>query len=64
MRTYLTHEGTREEILAELDARGLRRVASGNEEKAADIADAWREIRDGATWVEAGGAVYRVVETP
>lgn len=62
MRTYLTHEGTRDEILAELDARGLRRVASGKEEKAADIAEAWREIRDGATWVEAGGAVYRVVE--
>lgn len=64
MRTYLTHEGTREEILAELDARGLRRVASEKEDKASDIAEAWREVREGATWVEAGGAVYRVVEAP
>lgn len=62
MRTYLTHEGTKDEILAELDARGLRSTATGKEGKADNIADAWREVRDGATWVEAGGAVYRVVE--
>ena len=62
MRTYLTYEGTKDEILAELDARGRRRVESEKPEKATDIAEAWREVRDGATWVEAAGAVYRVVE--
>jgi hypothetical protein len=63
MRTYLIHEGTRDEILAELDARGLRSTATaGKEEKADELAEAWREVRDGATWVEAGGATYRVVE--
>lgn len=62
MRTYLIHEGTREEILAELDRRGLRSTASEKEKKAGEIAEAWREVRDGATWVEAGGATYRVVE--
>jgi hypothetical protein len=63
MRTYLTHEGTKDEILAALDARGLRSTATpGKEKKADDIAEAWREVRDGAVWVEAGGAVYRVVE--
>jgi hypothetical protein len=63
MRTYLIHEGTRDEILAELDARGLRSTATvGKEGKADELAEAWREVRDGATWVEAGGATYRVVE--
>lgn len=62
MRTYLIHEGTRDEILAALDARGLRSTATGKEDKADEIAEAWREVRDGATWVEAGGATYRVVE--
>ena len=63
MRSYLVHEGTKDEIMALLDDRGLRGLENGKTDKAEDIAEAWREIRDGATWVETpGGAVYRVVE--
>lgn len=63
MRSYNVTEGTRDEILAELDAYGADRSQAGKAEKAAVIAEAWREIRDGATWVEISPRqVYRVVE--
>jgi len=62
MRSYNVTEGTREEILAELDTYGADRAQAGKE-KAEAIADAWREVRDGATWVEVSPRqVYRVVE--
>lgn len=63
MRHYSVTEGTRAEILAELDQYGRDRTAQGKPEKAAELAEAWREVRDGATWVEVGKhQVYRVVE--
>lgn len=63
MRSYNVTEGTREEILAELDTYGADRAQAGKTEKAEVIADALREVRDGATWVEISSRqVYRVVE--
>ncbi|NUR04319.1 MAG: hypothetical protein HOY79_49800 [Streptomyces sp.] len=61
MRSYGVTEGTKDEILAELDRMGLDRTAQGDEEKAAAIAQAWREVRDGDTWVKLGHIVFRVV---
>jgi hypothetical protein len=48
MRSYNVTEGTREEILAELDTYGADRAQAGKTEKAEVIADALREVRDGA----------------
>jgi len=67
MRRRALHEGTRDEILAELDDAGLSRtlgalVHGGSQEKAEAIGEAWRQIRDGGTWVELEYNVYRVVE--
>lgn len=63
MRSYNVTEGTREEILAELNTYGADRAQAGKTEKASVIADALREVRDGATWVEVSPRqVYRVVE--
>lgn len=62
MRRRALTEGTREEILAELNQYGSDRAQQGKTDKAAEFADALREVRDGATWVEVGHTVYRVVE--
>jgi len=63
MRRYRVTEGTRDEILAELDRLGRDRVAQGREDRAGPIGQAWREVRDGETWVALGkNHVYSVVE--
>jgi hypothetical protein len=63
MRRYRVTEGTQAEILDELDRLGRDRVAQGREDKAGPIGKAWREVRDGETWVALGeGHVYSVVE--
>ena len=63
MRHYSVTEGTRAEVLAALDEAGLDRAAQGRQDKDDELAEAWREVRDGATWVEVGKhQVYRVVE--
>ena len=63
MRHYRVTEGTQAEILDELDRLGRDRVAQGREDKAGPIGQAWREVRDGETWVALGkNHVYSVVE--
>lgn len=62
MKHYGVSEGTKDEVLAALDAAGLDRTAQGRTDKAEAFAEAWREVRDGSTWVEVAGHVYRVVE--
>ena len=63
MRRYTVTEGTQAEILAELDQYGRDRTAQGKPEKADDLTEAWREVSEGATWVEVGKhQVYRIVE--
>jgi hypothetical protein len=48
--------------MAELDRYGRDRLQQGKQAVAEEFAEAWREVRDGATWVEVDGGVYRVVE--
>jgi len=65
MKSYGVTEGTREEILAELDRYGLDASrATGSNPKADRLAQAWRDIRDGAdeAWVS-DRVVYRVIQT-
>jgi hypothetical protein len=62
VRHYRVAEGTKDEIMAELDRYGRDRLQQGKQAVAEEFAEAWREVRDGATWVEADGGVYRVVE--
>ena len=62
MRSYGVTEGTRDEILAELDRYGLDASrATGSSPKADRIAQAWRDVRDGATevWIN-NRQLYRV----
>lgn len=63
MRSYGVTEGSREEILAELDQYGLDATRNGGS-KADRLAQAWRDIRDGAdeAWVS-DRVVYRVTQT-
>ena len=65
MRSYGVTEGTRAEILTELDQYGLDASrATGSSPKVDRLAQAWRDIRDGAceAWVS-DRVVYRVVES-
>lgn len=67
MRRRALNEGTREEILKELDEAGLSRtfgamLHGGTMEKPERIGEAYRQIRDGETWVELDHNVYHVVE--
>jgi hypothetical protein len=63
MRHYRVTEGTQAEILAELDRLGLDRTTQGREDKAGPIAQAWRDVRDGETWVALSEShVYSIVE--
>jgi hypothetical protein len=62
MRRYRVAEGTKDEVMAELDRYGRDRLQQGKQAVAEEFAEAWREVRDGATWVEVDGGVYRVVE--
>lgn len=61
MRRYGVTEGTREEILAELDQYGHDRTHAGKQAAADAIAQAWRDVRDGATeaWIN-DHTLYRV----
>ena len=64
MRSYGVTEGTREEILAALDQYGLDATRNGGSDKADRLAQAWRDIRDGAdeAWIN-DRQVYRVAQT-
>lgn len=62
MKRILLNVGTREEILAELDRYGSDRAQAGKTERAAELADAIRAIRDdGDTEVHVEHAIYRVL---
>lgn len=60
--TYGITEGSRTEILAELDRYGSDRAQQGKEEKAHRYAKAIAYIGKGATEVEVDGIRYRIVE--
>lgn len=62
MRRRALNEGTREEILAELDQYGSDRAQQGKEDKARLYARAWHAVKGGAIEVEVEHAVYHVVE--
>lgn len=62
MERKALNRGTRDEILAELEAYGSDRAQQGKEEKARELARALHAIAEGAIEVEVGHAVYRVVE--
>lgn len=58
-------EGTREEILAELDQLGRDRSGNGKEEKARELAEAHGAVEAGAEEVRIGRtAIYRVISPP
>lgn len=61
MRRYPVTEGSRAEILAELEQYGADRAQQGKPEKAAVFAQAIHAIEAGAVEVTAGHALYRVV---
>jgi hypothetical protein len=60
--TYGVTEGTREEVLAELDRYGADRAQQGKEAKARRYAEAIAQVGKGAVEVEVDRIRYRIVE--
>jgi hypothetical protein len=58
---YSVTEGTRAQLLAELDQYGADRAQQGKAEKAREFARALDELENGADEVRVGHTVYRVV---
>ena len=61
MKRYRVAEGTKGEVMAELDRYGKDRLQQGKEDKARQFARALADVEEGSTWVEVDGGVYRVV---
>lgn len=59
---YGVSEGTREEVLAELDRYGADRAQQGKEAKARRYAEAIAQVGKGAVEVEVDRIRYRIVE--
>lgn len=62
VRRYSVAEGSRSEILTELDQYGSDRAQQGKPEKAREFAAAIAAVEAGADEVIVGHSVYRVVE--
>ena len=61
MKRYNVTEGSRAEILAELDQYGSDRAQQGKPDKAREFKHAIDAIKDGADEVRVGHSVYRIV---
>lgn len=64
MRRSGLNEGTRAEILAELDQYGSDRLDAGKHDRAREYAKAINAIENGADEVRVEHAVYRVTDSP
>lgn len=62
MKRSLLNQGTKDEILHELNRYGSDRAQAGKEDRAREYARAVNAIQEGAEQVEVEHAIYRVVE--